>query len=86
MSASVSRPPSPLRQAFRASLKALPEEQDLTDALSTVEDACARMRQQINFRVDNNAVGANYTMLDAIRRLGGDLMAAADDYQNGRSS
>lgn len=83
MPASVARPP--VRQALRASLKVHPEEQVLANALSTVEDACARMRQQINFRVDNDAVGATHTMLDAIRRLGGDLMAAADEYQNGRT-
>lgn len=82
MSGSVSRP-TPVRQAFRASLKVEPEGSRLSNALHDVEIALDRMQRKISFRVDNDAMAADHGMLDAIRRLGGDLMAAADDYQNG---
>lgn len=82
MPASVARPP--VRQALRASLKIEPEGSRLSNALHDVEIALDRMQRTIAFRVDNDAVAATHDMLDDIRRIGGNLMAAADDYQNGR--
>ena len=83
MSASFSRP-SPVRQQFRASLKADPGEQSLCSALAEAESRLDNIQRVIGFRVDNDAPAANHQILDDIRRIGGELMAAADDYQNGR--
>jgi len=80
MSGSVHHPDH-FRQAVRASIKVKPAEKALCDAMHDVEQALDRMQRTVGFRVDNDAAGANHQMLDAIRRLGGDLMAAADEYQ-----
>lgn len=84
MSASVIRPS--VRQGFRASLKIEPEGSRLSNALHDVEQSLDRMQRKIAFRVDNDAMAADHGMLDAIRRLAGDLMASADEYQTGRQS
>ena len=80
MSASMHHPDH-FRQALRASVKVRPEEKALTDAISDCRASLYGIERQIGFRVDNDAVGANHQMLAAIRRLAGDLMAAADEYQ-----
>lgn len=67
--------------AFRASVKADPGEAELCRALSEAEYALADIGHTICRRVDNDAPAATHTMLDDIRRIGGELMAAADKYQ-----
>lgn len=80
MSGSVARP-SANHQAFRASLKVRPGELALCGALSEAEHRLDAMRRVINFRVDNGVEAATHTMLDDMRRIAGDIMAAADEYQ-----
>lgn len=81
MSGSVARHHQPLRQTLRASAKVRPGESDLCAALNEAEKRLAAMYRVICFRVDNDAPAATHTMLDDIRRIAGDLMAAADEYQ-----
>ena len=85
MSGSVLRP-SPVKQAFRASVKADPGESDLCAALSEAEHQLDSIQRTIAFRVDNDAPAANHTMLDDMRRIAGNIMAAADAYQHRRPS
>ncbi len=85
MSGSVIRPSS-VRQAFRASVKARPGEADLCAALSEAEQRLDAMQRVISFRVDNDAEAATHTMLDDMRRIAGDIKAAADRYQWGHTS
>lgn len=77
--------PSPVKQAFRASVKADPGEVALCAALSEAERSLASLRHKINFRVDNDASAADHAMLDEMRRIAGNILAAADEYQ-GRPS
>lgn len=85
MSGSFARP-SPVRQQFRASVKADPGESDLCAALSEAEHQLDGIQRVISFRVDNDAPAATHVMLDDMRRIAGNIMAAADAYQNRRST
>lgn len=80
MSASMHHPDH-FRQALRASVKVRPGEADLCAALSEAEKRLDGMQRVIAFRVDNDAPAATHTMLDDMRRIAGDIMAAADEYQ-----
>lgn len=80
MSGSVIRPDH-FRQALRASVKVRPGEADLCGALAEAEKRLDAMQRVIAFRVDNDAPAATHTMLDYMRRIAGDIMAAADEYQ-----
>jgi hypothetical protein len=84
MSGSFHRP-SPVRQAFRASVKADPGESDLCAALSEAEHQLDGIQRVIGFRVDNDAPAATHTMLDDMRRIADRIKAAADKYQWGMS-
>lgn len=80
MSASMHHPDH-FRQALRASVKVRPGEADLCAALNEAEKRLDAMQRVIAFRVDNDAPAATHTMLDDMRRIAGELMAAADEYQ-----
>lgn len=80
MSASMHHPDD-FRQAMRASAKVRPGESDLCAALSEAEKQLFAMQRTICFRVDNDAPAATHTMLDDMRRIAGNIMAAADEYQ-----
>lgn len=80
MSASMHHPDH-FRQTARASLKVRPGESDLCAALNEAEKQLAAMYRVICFRVDNDAPAATHTMLDDMRRIAGNIMAAADEYQ-----
>lgn len=82
MSGSIARP-LPLRQAFRASVKADPGESDLCAALSEAEHQLDAIGRVIGFRVDNDAPAATHVMLDDMRRIADRIKAAADAYQYG---
>lgn len=82
MSASMHHPDH-FRQTLRASVKVRPGEADLCGALAEAEKRLFGMQRTIAFRVDNDAPAATHTMLDDMRRIAGDLLAAADEYQRG---
>lgn len=75
--------PTPVKQAFRASLKADPGESDLCAALREAEHQLDAIGRTLIFRVDNGVPAANHTMLDDMRRIAGGIIAAADKYQWG---
>lgn len=88
MSGSFFRMTSPTsnKQAFRASVKADPGESDLCAALREAERQINGIGNTIIFRVDNGAAAANHLLLDDMRRIAGNLKAAADKYQYGGQS
>ena len=75
--------PTPVKTAFRASVKADPGESDLCLALSEAEHQLDSIGRTIVFRVDSDVPAATHVMLDDMRRIADRIKAAADAYQYG---
>lgn len=82
MSASYYRQkPASLGDKLMASLKAAPADTVLFASLAVTAEQLDKIDRTMFQRVNSDMPAADYLILDALRRLGGDLMAAADEYQ-----